>query len=97
MSRSRQVRAEEPPSQEWLKVESMDLEAQGVAHNAAGKVVFIDGALSGAVADGTITFIRNDQVGQVRYWILGLALMLLMIYRPQGILGDKKELALDAR
>ncbi|MFM2437614.1 MAG: hypothetical protein RLZ55_425 [Actinomycetota bacterium] len=60
-------------------------------------LVFIDGALSGAVADGTITFIRNDQVGQVRYWILGLSLMLLMIYRPQGILGDKKELALDAR
>jgi hypothetical protein len=24
-------------------------------------------------------------------------LMLLMIYRPQGIFGDKKELALDAR
>jgi hypothetical protein len=23
--------------------------------------------------------------------------MLLMIYRPQGIFGDKKELALDAR
>jgi 23S rRNA (uracil1939-C5)-methyltransferase len=32
---------------EWLKVESLDLEAQGVAHNAAGKVVFIDGALPG--------------------------------------------------
>jgi ABC-type branched-subunit amino acid transport system permease subunit len=24
-------------------------------------------------------------------------LMALMIYRPQGIFGDKKELALDAR
>jgi 23S rRNA (uracil1939-C5)-methyltransferase len=34
---------------EWLKVESLDLEAQGVAHNAAGKVVFIDGALPGEV------------------------------------------------
>jgi 23S rRNA (uracil1939-C5)-methyltransferase len=32
---------------EWLKVESLDLEAQGVAHNAEGKVVFIDGALPG--------------------------------------------------
>ena len=32
---------------EWLKVESLDLEAQGVAHNAAGKVVFIEGALPG--------------------------------------------------
>ena len=32
---------------EWLKVESIDLEAQGVARNAEGKVVFIEGALPG--------------------------------------------------
>ena len=32
---------------EWLEVESIDLEAQGVAHNAEGKVVFIEGALPG--------------------------------------------------
>jgi 23S rRNA (uracil1939-C5)-methyltransferase len=32
-------------SGEWLEVESLDLEAQGVAHNAEGKVVFIEGAL----------------------------------------------------
>jgi 23S rRNA (uracil1939-C5)-methyltransferase len=32
---------------EWLRVESLDIEAQGVAHNAQGKVVFIDGALPG--------------------------------------------------
>ena len=32
---------------EWLRVESLDLEAQGVAHNAEGKVVFIEGALPG--------------------------------------------------
>jgi 23S rRNA (uracil1939-C5)-methyltransferase len=30
---------------EWLEVESLDLEAQGVARNAEGKVVFIEGAL----------------------------------------------------
>ena len=29
--------------------------------------------------------------------LVGLALMLLMIYRPQGIFGDRKEIALDAR
>ena len=34
---------------EWLTVESLDLEAQGVARNAAGKVVFIEGALPGEV------------------------------------------------
>jgi 23S rRNA (uracil1939-C5)-methyltransferase len=30
---------------EWLEVESLDLEGQGVAHRADGKVVFIEGAL----------------------------------------------------
>jgi branched-chain amino acid transport system permease protein len=60
-------------------------------------LVFIDGAIANAVSSGTIDFIRGDQVGQIRYWILGISLMLLMIYRPQGILGDKKELSLDAR
>ena len=32
---------------EWLNVESLDLEGQGVAHNSEGKVVFIEGALPG--------------------------------------------------
>jgi 23S rRNA (uracil1939-C5)-methyltransferase len=32
---------------EWLTIESLDLEAQGVAHNSEGKVVFVDGALPG--------------------------------------------------
>ena len=27
-------------SSEWLRVESLDIEAQGVAHNEAGKVVY---------------------------------------------------------
>lgn len=39
----------------------------------------------------------SNQASLVRFIIMGLALMLLMIYRPQGILGDRKELALDAR
>ncbi|MEY2688994.1 MAG: rRNA ((1939)-C(5))-methyltransferase RlmD, partial [Pseudomonadota bacterium] len=30
---------------EWLLVDALDLEAQGVARNAEGKVVFIEGAL----------------------------------------------------
>src|SRR3954452_13580094 len=30
---------------EWLTVESLDLDAQGVAHKADGMVVFIEGAL----------------------------------------------------
>lgn len=60
-------------------------------------LVFFDAFLSEAVRNGVITFIATSQVGQIRYWILGLSLMLLMVYRPQGILGDKREIALDAR
>lgn len=60
-------------------------------------LVFINVALTEAVRAGYITAIDSTQVGQIRYWILGLTLMLLMVYRPQGILGDKKELAFDGR
>jgi 23S rRNA (uracil1939-C5)-methyltransferase len=34
-------------AQEWLRIESLDLEAQGIAHRADGKVVFVDSALPG--------------------------------------------------
>ena len=37
------------------------------------------------------------QSGTVRFMFVGLSLMLLMIFRPQGILGNRKELELDAR
>jgi neutral amino acid transport system permease protein len=39
----------------------------------------------------------RSQVGPVRFMLVGLTLMLLMIYRPQGIFGDKREIAIDAR
>jgi neutral amino acid transport system permease protein len=37
----------------------------------------------------------GTQVGQVRFMLVGLGLMLLMIFRPQGIFGDRRELQLD--
>ena len=51
------------------------------------------GLLYGAVDAGIITFISTEQAGQVRWILVGVALMLLMVFRPQGILGNKKELA----
>jgi len=45
---------------EWLTVESLDLEAQGVAHNAEGKVVFIDGALPGEQVQVAVTRRKNN-------------------------------------
>lgn len=62
-------------------------------------LVFIEQALREAVKANFIPewLIGANQVGQVRFMLVGLGLMLLMIFRPQGIFGDKKELALDAR
>ncbi len=39
----------------------------------------------------------QNQASLVRFIILGLALMGLMIFRPQGIFGDKRELAINVR
>ena len=63
---------------EWLTVDAIDLEAQGVARNAAGKVVFIEGALPGEQAQvqvgraknaweqGTLLALRRESSQRVR-------------------------------
>jgi branched-chain amino acid transport system permease protein len=58
-----------------------------------------DGILRGGQSTGAIPdwILGPTDAGAVRFMIVGLALMLLMIYRPQGILGDRREIALDAR
>jgi 23S rRNA (uracil1939-C5)-methyltransferase len=45
---------------EWLEVESLDLEAQGVAHSAEGKVVFIEGALPGERVQANVSRKKNN-------------------------------------
>jgi branched-chain amino acid transport system permease protein len=49
--------------------------------------------LSGLIESGAITWLSTVQAGQLRYILVGIALMLLMIFRPQGVFGNKKELA----
>lgn len=58
-----------------------------------------DNVLSQAKDAGYIpdSILTGFQVGQVRLMLVGLGLMLLMIFRPQGLFGDRRELALDAR
>jgi len=58
-----------------------------------------DNILNEAIDAGYISpkVIATAEVGQVRFMLVGLLLMLLMIFRPQGIFGDRREIALDAR
>jgi branched-chain amino acid transport system permease protein len=39
----------------------------------------------------------QTQSSLVRFILVGLGLMLLMIFRPQGIFGDRREIAIDGR
>lgn len=49
--------------------------------------------LYGLIGIGALPFLTTTQAGQLRYILVGVALMLLMIFRPQGVFGNKKELA----
>lgn len=60
---------------------------------------FLDSFLRNATSSGLISpdVITGPDVGALRFVFVGLCLLLLMIYRPAGILGDPKELRLDVR
>ncbi len=60
-----------------------------------GTDVFLRSAIDVGVP--VISLMNGTQAAVVRFMLVGLGIMLLMIFRPQGILGDRKELALDAR
>ncbi len=64
-----------------------------------GLFVLLENTLVQAINAGFIpeTLMNSNQVGIVRGMLVGLGLMLLMIFRPQGLFGDRKELAIDAR
>lgn len=53
---------------------------------------FLTGLLPELVQDGPLSFISNQQSATIRFILVGIGLMLLVIYRPQGIFGDKREL-----
>jgi branched-chain amino acid transport system permease protein len=68
---------------------------------AGGMVFFVmltltNEILAGLVAMGWLPVLSPPQVGQVRFVLIGLALMLLVIFRPQGMFGNKKELRFNA-
>ena len=54
------IPTEKPLPEGWLKVKSLDLDAQGVAHKPDGKVVFIDGALPFEIVSANIHRSKNS-------------------------------------
>jgi neutral amino acid transport system permease protein len=46
---------------------------------------------------GDFTVIQSTDIGVVVFMVMGVLLVLLMVYRPQGLFGNKKEMAFDGR
>src|ERR671910_3783646 len=44
----------------WLQVDALDIDAQGVARRADGKVVFIDGALPSELVSANVNRKKNN-------------------------------------
>jgi len=64
--------------------------------------VFLDEVLRDATANGPIrigdfTLIQSTQVGQVQFMLIGVMLIILMVFRPQGVFGSREEMAFDDR
>ena len=64
-----------------------------------GLITFVQNLGRQLVETGVVptSVMDPSQVDQIRFWIVGAALALLMVFRPQGIFGSKEEMALDAR
>jgi branched-chain amino acid transport system permease protein len=53
---------------------------------------FLSNLLPALVKIGWLPFLTNEQSQMLVFVLVGIALVLLVIFRPQGILGSKKEL-----
>jgi neutral amino acid transport system permease protein len=52
---------------------------------------------NGPLRIGDFTLVQSTQIGQINFMMIGLLLILLMVFRPQGLFGSKKEMAFDGR
>jgi branched-chain amino acid transport system permease protein len=67
-------------------------------------ITFVDNVLAEAVANDAVpgwlpNFLEVDgtNFGQVKFIISGFALAVLVVFRPQGIFGDRREQVFDVR
>jgi branched-chain amino acid transport system permease protein len=55
-------------------------------------LTLIESFLEILVNNGLLPFLLIEQVAQIRFLLIGVILMLLVIFRPQGFFGNKKEM-----
>ena len=72
---------------------------RGAAHYAAKEyeAAIIEFEAAFVLDPRTGVVLDANQAGNVRFVLVGLGLMLLLIFRPQGIFGDRREIALQDR
>ncbi len=46
---------------------------------------------------GSFTLIQSTDIGPFVYMIMGILLIVLMVFRPQGLFGNKEEMAFEGR
>ena len=68
----------------------------------AGGMIFIalisvtQGIMGGLLELGLLPFLSQPDIAQIRLLLIGLSLMSLVIFRPQGLFGNKKETQFNA-
>ena len=62
-------------------------------------IQFADTGLKALINNGIIpeTLLSATDVASLRFVLIGVGLMALLVFRPQGIFGDRREVMLDAR
>jgi neutral amino acid transport system permease protein len=59
---------------------------------------FFDSIMTTVVVEGWAgDLLETTDIGPIRFVVFGLGLMLLMIFRPQGLFGRREEMLIDAR
>ncbi|GAB3205959.1 branched-chain amino acid ABC transporter permease [Marinactinospora thermotolerans] len=56
-----------------------------------------DELLRSLSSTGILPFLQGSDVGALRHAMVGLTLLLLIVYRPQGIIGNRKEMLVNVK
>ena len=63
----------------------------------AAVMALLNSVLTQAIGTEGWWFISSTETGAVRYVLVGITIVLLLVFRPQGLLGDKEEARLGGR